>query len=63
MVTAKWETRCPLCHRPMPKGAAIGKVVMDGTDRWGHPACVRDHERHRRQSARRAYRRRRHTRR
>ncbi len=58
VILAKWQTRCPLCGKPVPKGAAIALVATQ-YQRWGHLDCVMARVTERRLSAARAYRRRR----
>jgi hypothetical protein len=54
VITAKWETRCGLCNRAIPKGREI--ALLPDRQRWGHPACVEEQESGSRSSAARAYR-------
>jgi hypothetical protein len=61
VITAKWETRCGLCNRPIPKGREI--ALLPDRQRWRHPACVEEQESASRSSAARAYRKRRQQRR
>ena len=41
-LTAKFETRCPVCRRPVREGARIRRVVIPGELLgWCHAYCVR----------------------